>query len=1157
MKKILVFSIVFILLIGIVSSSALSTLWKQGVSAANPQAARVISMADQIMEIKTIAQCATGVVASACMQSIAEQKAMGQVYGEAIKAAGPEVQKIISTYQQLDLYREAGAELVDLKIDEEGKIESGTIKPSEKDIKIGENFGLNKEEIVVKNSEVRFFNEKERENNLGVAGITFDKKGASAKIGVNDFSGIQSQEETGKLVYIELDKDGNIVKARFMTGEKGRVFNFGGVEFETPPNSNVGYDAEFGELWLSKGSEVKEFSDFEEGKGIKIIGKDIKITNEILLKDGTIKITKKGYFLKKYSEVKYKQISLNSYDLNEVLIANSNEDMSDYFGNWIRQTNNKLELKSCSDLNCNFNAQILENNEILNTDYNDKLIFKIGGGDGLIIKKGSNGKTQKVLHKSSDGGYTHVTNDGLTLNFDRNDIKVIPQKSLTLEDLKSGKFQSVTFEMESDSSKVNNKLIIDSFSKLSMISKNLEKRVLFQKQGLPKSLLNMKQEEINKLISDVEKVSGEGNSYGSEYVLPTALKAGFNPDQIVKIISDTMGGASSTTRPGWVELERLHNVLSVTSKAGFNPVQTKKLIDKAMQTSGKDSKEKLENLRFMLEETLKFGFKPDYITNSIDKLIQIPREDLFVFSNVFKSASKAGFNPVQTKKLIDKAMQTSGKDSSETLSIVSSVLSIGLNPEETIEFINDISKKEEINSELALSNLIYSKIESDRTLRSQLIQTPDRIENIRLSLNHLSKSKTQGDKFLFESMGNELRNVERFTNNDGSLNYDKTEELLDSIVEWRYIHVHEDVKGIYETNAMFAANEIAKKVSENFNECKNDIYCEDIIFTLERMGISFDVQDNNLQKIKGSIQNNGLVGGGKYIVRKAATKTSKVFYELFGEEDKTEIREEMIFKRGPATIESKEIKVTKKGFITSDIVNHQGENVAIAVIGNPLEDAKVFMDVKPGEGVSEKELIKKIGRKKIVTDFPVAYTTGNLKPVGFAARQGKTVNWLLSEDKDALVVVRNNKLTILDSRNLKLSEISKISPNQDKLLDIRNDAKDYYTFIDELKKQKATVVSSTLLAKDSKIEKLSISGNDRRRLLLTFNDGRFGMIDFKERITLKQATQMALKIPGVKDVVNADTGMYDRTSIYDDGGKQHVIGHADKSGSNNRIAFGL
>jgi len=139
MKKILVFSIVFILLIGIVSSSALSTLWKQGVSAANPQAARVISMADQIMEIKTIAQCATGVVASACMQSIAEQKAMGQVYGEAIKAAGPEVQKIISTYQQLDLYREAGAELVDLKIDEEGKIESGTIKPSEKDIKIGKN----------------------------------------------------------------------------------------------------------------------------------------------------------------------------------------------------------------------------------------------------------------------------------------------------------------------------------------------------------------------------------------------------------------------------------------------------------------------------------------------------------------------------------------------------------------------------------------------------------------------------------------------------------------------------------------------------------------------------------------------------------------------------------------------------------------------------------------------------------------------------------------------------------------------------------------------------------------------------------------------------------------------------------------------------------
>ena len=291
MKKILVFSIVFILLIGIVSSSALSTLWKQGVSAANPQAAKVIGMADQIMEIKTIAQCATGVGASACMQTIMEQKAMGQVYGKAIKAAGPEVQKVISTYQQLDLYREAGAELIDLKIDEEGEIKGGTIQFSgEEESDIGNLIGKNikKGDISVKNSKVEIFNEKERENNLGVARITFDKKGASAKIDVNDFSGVMSQEETGKPAYVELDKDGNIVKADFMTGEKGGVFNFGGVKFNTPPNSNVFYDADNGELKLEKGSEIKEILD-----EITISGENIKFPNEVTM-TGTLSYDENG-----------------------------------------------------------------------------------------------------------------------------------------------------------------------------------------------------------------------------------------------------------------------------------------------------------------------------------------------------------------------------------------------------------------------------------------------------------------------------------------------------------------------------------------------------------------------------------------------------------------------------------------------------------------------------------------------------------------------------------------------------------------------------------------------------------------------------------------------------------------------------------------------
>ncbi|GAG34553.1 unnamed protein product, partial [marine sediment metagenome] len=87
MKRVLIFIFVLILLIGSVHASALFTLWKQGISAASPEAAKVISAADQIMEIQSLAQCATGLGAAACAEQIMTQKVMGQVYGEAIKAA--------------------------------------------------------------------------------------------------------------------------------------------------------------------------------------------------------------------------------------------------------------------------------------------------------------------------------------------------------------------------------------------------------------------------------------------------------------------------------------------------------------------------------------------------------------------------------------------------------------------------------------------------------------------------------------------------------------------------------------------------------------------------------------------------------------------------------------------------------------------------------------------------------------------------------------------------------------------------------------------------------------------------------------------------------------------------------------------------------------
>tara|TARA_Y100000310_G_scaffold342391_1_gene445465 strand:- start:51 stop:2396 length:2346 start_codon:yes stop_codon:yes gene_type:complete len=350
-----------------------------------------------------------------------------------------------------------------------------------------------------------------------------------------------------------------------MTGKEGGTFIFGGVKFDTPPNSNVFYDADNGELKLEKGSEIKEFSDFEKGKGIRIFGNDVKITNDIFLKYGRIRITKRGYFINGYGGVIYKQIFVRDFSKQGVLIANPSIDLSNEDINYIRQTDNTLELKSCSDLNCDLNAEILENNEILNTDYNDKLVFHVAKGDSLIINKGLNGKPPKILRKGDWHGFSRIRNDGIGFNIDDRGMSMW-DNFFTYEDLEKGRFQSVAFEMEFDSDEmINNKLIIDSSSKFSMISRNGEERVVFEKQGIPKSLLNMNQEQTNNLINNLDKASPQMREL-VESNIDVALREydGENFEEIEQGVKITSKYAKRS-----IYNSGLSNLVGVAKKGGF------------------------------------------------------------------------------------------------------------------------------------------------------------------------------------------------------------------------------------------------------------------------------------------------------------------------------------------------------------------------------------------------------------------------------------------------------------------------------------------------------------------------------------------------------------------------------------------------------------
>ena len=287
MKKLLIISIVVVLLIGIVSASALSVLWKQGISATSPQAAQVINTADQIMEIQTLAQCTTGLGISVCIEGIIERKVMGQVYGSAIQAAGPEVQKIISTYQQLDLYKQAGAELIYLQMDENGIIQEGAIQFSgEKKSEIGSLISLDIEnkDISVKKG-IEFYKTED-----GKSTLSFIGEGGEVNIKGKEFKNIQPQSKSGIPTYIKIDKDGNIVEAYFTTNENGGIYTLGGSTFVAPPNSRVYYNKESGKLpniKLAENSEINLLLDSEnypnlqgevyyEGENFKIGDNEIK-----------------------------------------------------------------------------------------------------------------------------------------------------------------------------------------------------------------------------------------------------------------------------------------------------------------------------------------------------------------------------------------------------------------------------------------------------------------------------------------------------------------------------------------------------------------------------------------------------------------------------------------------------------------------------------------------------------------------------------------------------------------------------------------------------------------------------------------------------------------------------------------------------------------
>ena len=131
----------------------------------------------------------------------------------------------------------------------------GEIKFSKEEVDIGaELMGRPEGEITAKGVEYQPLNEE------GGVHLVFKEEGARVDFNGDIFKNIIPQDVAGHPTFIDVDKEGNIVRTDFTVNEEGGTYFFGNTKIEVPPNSRVFFDKETGIIRIKspEGSEITE-----------------------------------------------------------------------------------------------------------------------------------------------------------------------------------------------------------------------------------------------------------------------------------------------------------------------------------------------------------------------------------------------------------------------------------------------------------------------------------------------------------------------------------------------------------------------------------------------------------------------------------------------------------------------------------------------------------------------------------------------------------------------------------------------------------------------------------------------------------------------------------------------------------------------------------
>jgi len=313
--------------------------------------------------------------------------------------------------------------------------------------------------------------------------IGFVEKYAYLKIDSNLFWNIVPQEEAGHPTYVKLNKDGEIIDADFTVdnNEETSFYDFNNDIIEIPSGSRIFFDNING-LYVKfpEGIDLTQFPNLMDifswnsnTNKTTIRGKNVTLSKEIHLIDGKLEIKKEGVLLKQ-GAINYNNLMLTTgtyeeggmiYDFegnredysivsrSDVLIANSGFDLLSYKESWIRDSSDLLEIQSVEK--GVIYLKFLKENNILNSNEENELLFSIMDGDGMRIKQKEDEKSiPKIIHKSSEEGLSKIQNGPLFFSYEKGKFTFDFASHENINDF-------IEMEIESDSTKIEEKIIID------------------------------------------------------------------------------------------------------------------------------------------------------------------------------------------------------------------------------------------------------------------------------------------------------------------------------------------------------------------------------------------------------------------------------------------------------------------------------------------------------------------------------------------------------------------------------------------------------------------------------------------------------------------------------------------------------------------------